>query len=242
MKKSIRKTERRTRGRDTAQKFIQTFGDPLTLDLNNDGIHTVPLKAPPLLFDINASGIKISTGWIAPDDGLLVLDRNGNGMVDNGSELFGDATPKYVAGTTNPSTGSGRTVDGFAALAQEDTNADGVVNAQDANFASLPTAAGATLAGALASYSAAGTREEQLAQIDTLIGAWGATAEFGTLQSRAAAHGYTFTLGLDTASAIAGTGNTLDNVIVGNSGHNILDGGVGARVEAANEVVWRIAA
>jgi len=294
---------------NSAQKFIQTFGDPLTLDLNNDGIHTVPLKAPPLLFDINASGIKISTGWIAPDDGLLVLDRNGNGMVDNGSELFGDATPKYVAGTTNPSTGSGRTVDGFAALAQEDTNADGVVNAQDANFASLrvwqdlnqdglsqsdelttldqqgiasfntartlnsqmlpsgnqmadlgtytrtdgstgatgapqgmadinlaldtfhrtftdtipltaqaqalpdmqgsgkvrdlreaaslPTAAGATLAGALASYSAAGTREEQLAQIDTLIGAWGATAEFGTLQSRAAAHGYTFTLGLD---------------------------------------------
>jgi len=110
---------------NSAQKFIQTFGDPLTLDLNNDGIHTVPLKAPPLLFDINASGIKISTGWIAPDDGLLVLDRNGNGMVDNGSELFGDATPKYVAGTTNPSTGSGRTVDGFAALAQEDTFADG---------------------------------------------------------------------------------------------------------------------
>jgi hypothetical protein len=116
---------------NASQTFIQRFGDPLTLDLNGDGIHTVPLKTPPLLFDINASGIKISTGWIAPDDGLLVFDRDGNGMVDNGSELFGDATPAYG------NTPSGRTADGFAALAQEDTNADGIVNNLDANWASL---------------------------------------------------------------------------------------------------------
>ncbi len=119
---------------NSAQTFVQRFGDPLTLDLNGDGIRTVPLKVPPLLFDINASGIKIGTGWIAPDDGLLVLDRNGNGTVDSGAELFGDATPKYDA-AGNPT--SARTADGFAALAQEDTNADGVVNALDAHFADL---------------------------------------------------------------------------------------------------------
>jgi VCBS repeat-containing protein len=104
-------------------------GDPLTLDLNGDGLNTEPLSTPPLFFDINATGIKQSVGWIAPTDGLLVMDRNGNGMIDSGAELFGNATPAY--GTT------ANTADGFAALAQEDTNHDGVVNAQDANFASL---------------------------------------------------------------------------------------------------------
>ncbi|MHB1076707.1 beta strand repeat-containing protein [Thiobacillus sp.] len=104
-------------------------GDPLTLDLNGDGLNTLPLKTPPLLFDINATGIKNSVGWVAPDDGLLVMDRNGNGTIDSGAELFGNATPAYGV--------NGNTADGFAALAQEDTNHDGVVNAQDANFASL---------------------------------------------------------------------------------------------------------
>lgn len=106
-------------------------GDPLTLDLNGDGLNTLPLKTPPLLFDINATGIKNSVGWVAPDDGLLVMDRNGNGVIDSGAELFGNNTPAY--GTT----ANGKTVDGFAALAQEDTNHDGVVDAQDANFTSL---------------------------------------------------------------------------------------------------------
>jgi VCBS repeat-containing protein len=117
-----------------AKRFVQRFGDPLTLDLNGDGIHTVPLKTPPLYFDINASGVKVSTGWIAPDDGLLVMDRNGNGVIDSSAELFGDATPKYDA-AGNPTTQ--RTADGFAALAQEDSNQDGVVDAQDANWSSL---------------------------------------------------------------------------------------------------------
>jgi hypothetical protein len=120
----------------TAQQFnlAQSFPyavDPLTLDLNGDGINTVPLKRPPLLFDISATGIKTSTGWIAPDDGLLAFDRNGNGLIDSGPELFGDATPAYG------STPNGKTADGFAALAQEDSNHDGIVNAQDAHWADL---------------------------------------------------------------------------------------------------------
>jgi hypothetical protein len=69
--------------------------DPLTLDLNGDGLNTVALRTPPLLFDLNATGIKTSVGWVAPDDGLLVMDRNGNGTIDSGAELFGNATPSY---------------------------------------------------------------------------------------------------------------------------------------------------
>ena len=103
--------------------------DPLTLDLDGDGLETVgidPLN--PILFDHDGDGIKNATGWIKPDDGFLVLDRNGNGLIDNGTELFGDSTPAYAGG---------KTVDGFAALAQEDTNHDGLVNASDANWSEL---------------------------------------------------------------------------------------------------------
>ncbi|WP_459724440.1 calcium-binding protein, partial [Sideroxyarcus sp. TK5] len=55
-------------------------------------------------------------------------DRNGNGAIDNGTELFGDSTPLATGGNA---------ADGFAALAAQDTNADGVVNSLDANFANL---------------------------------------------------------------------------------------------------------
>jgi hypothetical protein len=111
-----------------AQKYIRRY-DPLTLDLDGDGIETIAADPNnPILFDHDGDGIKSGTGWIKPDDGFLVLDRTGNGTIDNGTELFGDATPLYAGGTA---------ADGFAALAQEDTNLDGVVNNLDANWNNL---------------------------------------------------------------------------------------------------------
>ena len=103
--------------------------DPLTLDLDGDGLETIGINpTAPILFDHNGDGVKTATGWVKPDDGFLVLDRNGNGVIDNGRELFGDSTPLA---------GGGNAVDGFAALAAEDTNLDGKVSATDARFANL---------------------------------------------------------------------------------------------------------
>jgi hypothetical protein len=103
--------------------------DPLILDLDNDGLETIGINpTTPILFDHDADGVKTATGWVNPDDAFLVLDRNGNNTIDSGKELFGDATALYAGGTA---------ADGFAALAQEDTNHDGLVNASDARFASL---------------------------------------------------------------------------------------------------------
>ena len=59
----------------------------------------------------------------------IVPDRNGDGQINNGRELFGDNTLKYD--------GSGKCADAFEALAQEDTNGDGVAKHLDANRASL---------------------------------------------------------------------------------------------------------
>jgi len=62
-----------------------------------------------------------------------VLDRNGDGLINDGTELFGDSTPVFDADGNVVR----KAVDGFDALAQEDTNGDGLVNNQDANWASL---------------------------------------------------------------------------------------------------------
>jgi hypothetical protein len=55
----------------------QTRRDPLTLDLDGDGIESRGIdQTNPILFDHDGDGIKHATGWITADDGFLVLDRN----------------------------------------------------------------------------------------------------------------------------------------------------------------------
>jgi hypothetical protein len=102
--------------------------DPLVLDLDGDGIETVGISSTThILFDHNNDGIKTGTGWVKGDDGLLVLDRNGNGVIDNGSELFGDSTMVNGVNAT----------DGFSALRAEDTNKNSMFDAGDTNFTTV---------------------------------------------------------------------------------------------------------
>jgi len=110
-------------GFQNAQNFVQRI-DPLALDLDGDGIETVSANAG-ITFDFNGDGIKTGTGWLSGDDGFLVLDRNGNGTIDNGSELFGIDTVK--------SDGTLAT-DGFDALRDLDSNGDGIFDANDEHF------------------------------------------------------------------------------------------------------------
>ncbi|MBJ8499260.1 calcium-binding protein, partial [Acinetobacter oleivorans] len=103
--------------------------DPVVLDLDGDGIETIAAnKWSGTLFDHDNDGIRTSTGWVSSDDGLLVFDRNGDGVINNGSELFGDSvTLKDGSQASN----------GYAALAEFDSNGDGKVNAEDTNFDQL---------------------------------------------------------------------------------------------------------
>ncbi|HEZ2152626.1 TPA: iron-regulated protein FrpC, partial [Neisseria meningitidis] len=103
--------------------------DPLALDLDGDGIETVATKGfAGSLFDHTNNGIRTATGWVSADDGLLVRDLNGNGIIDNGAELFGDNT-KLADGSFAKH--------GYAALAELDSNGDNIINAADAAFQSL---------------------------------------------------------------------------------------------------------
>ncbi len=94
---------------------------PIVIDLNGNGIQTVARANSTGTFDLLGSGKAIDSGWLSGDDGFLAVDANGNGKVDSIAELFGGL-------------GKG---DGFAKLASFDSNGDGVVNADDSDFASL---------------------------------------------------------------------------------------------------------
>ncbi|NGZ06664.1 MAG: hypothetical protein G8237_09940, partial [Magnetococcales bacterium] len=101
--------------------------DPLVLDLDGDGIEVTAADTI-VVFDHDGDGVKAGTGWIRPDDGWLVLDRNGNGTIDSGGELFGVNTLKVDGQLAR---------DGFDALRELDDNQDGRIDQQDGDFAAL---------------------------------------------------------------------------------------------------------
>ena len=95
--------------------------DPLIIDLGETGIELRSLEHG-VNFDLDNNGFAEKTAWIGTEDGFLALDRNGNGSIDNGGELFGDQVI-LKDGSKSES--------GFEALAELDDNGDGVIDHND---------------------------------------------------------------------------------------------------------------
>jgi len=110
-----------------AVNWVAPRCDPLALDLDGDGIETLG-QNDAVVFDHSGANRVNGTGWVKRDDGFLVLDRNDNGTIDNGGELFGIDTVM--------SNGQ-KAKSGFQALADCDANFDGKIDANDAVFANL---------------------------------------------------------------------------------------------------------
>lgn len=102
--------------------------DPLMLDLNGDGLATTNLDQSDVYFDLDSNGFAERTAWIDANDGLLVLDRDGDGKITNGQELFGDQT--LLSNGT-------RATSGFEALREFDDNKDGKIDASDIVYLKL---------------------------------------------------------------------------------------------------------
>ena len=105
---------------------------PIVIDMNGDGIHATKLAGgldKAVHFDLDGNGFAEKTAWIDASDALLVLDKNANGRIDNGHELFGNHSLNAE--------GKKAFADGYAALAAYDENQDGRIDAQDAVYAQL---------------------------------------------------------------------------------------------------------
>lgn len=105
---------------------------PIVLNLQRGFSLSGP--TPPVQFDIDADGDLDSISWtrLAPDEAFLVLDRDGDGVITSGAELFGVATEQPPSDDPN----------GFNALAVYDGldfggNEDGLISAGDAVFEDL---------------------------------------------------------------------------------------------------------
>lgn len=108
-------------------------GSPIIIDTTGEGFHLTPAENG-VTFDIAGDGHPILLAWTAANsrNAFLALDRNHNGQIDNGKELFGNFT--FQPESSNPN--------GFLALAVFDKlanggNGDGIIDKQDAVFSSL---------------------------------------------------------------------------------------------------------
>jgi hypothetical protein len=73
-----------------------------------------------LALDLDSDGFAEGTGWVSASDGLLVRDNNGNGIIDNGSKLFGTSTRN-----------------GFEVLRALDSNGDNVITSANTDWSTL---------------------------------------------------------------------------------------------------------
>ncbi|RKP46511.1 hypothetical protein D7S89_18010, partial [Trinickia fusca] len=99
--------------------------DPLVLDLNGTGIKTVGIDSG-AHFDYNGTGFAQQTAWVTRDEGILVIDKRGDGNI-TGDELIGNAGTDATTAAAN----------GFTTLASLDSNGDGVIDARDPAFSKL---------------------------------------------------------------------------------------------------------
>ena len=114
----------------------QCGASPIVIDVLGNGFDLTNAQNG-VAFDINGDGVTEQLAWSSggSDDAWLALDRNGNGMIDNGVELFGNSTDQ-------PSPPRGEKKNGFLALAVFDRpenggNGDEKITALDSVFANL---------------------------------------------------------------------------------------------------------
>lgn len=117
----------------SAMSTFNTYVDPLLLDLTGNGVHMTDIRDG-VLFDTDHSGTVKRSGWADRTTGMLVID-DGSGQVKDVSQMFSE----YYGGKVGVNGAAGETKfkDGFAAMASEDANKDGVIDQNDPIWSTL---------------------------------------------------------------------------------------------------------
>lgn len=98
-------------------EYTQILTDPLIINLDSN---PTSISDKTFLFDIDADGVKDEISQLSSGSGYLALDKNGDGIINNGSELFG------------PSTGNG-----FGELSSLDSDKNGWIDEADQIYQKL---------------------------------------------------------------------------------------------------------
>ena len=125
--KKIKVSSRSKSGVVGAQSVVHKLHmfSPIVLEMSGASmVSTIDPAHSQVKFDLDANGILDNTGWVGGKTGFLAIDRNGNGRIDDGSELFGQATDVVA----QPGK---KAENGYTAMAQFDSNHDGLLSAQD---------------------------------------------------------------------------------------------------------------
>ena len=111
------------------QTKYTAIGSPIAIDLDGDGLDTAGHK---VTFDLLDDGVPQRASWIGKREALLAMDLDGNGRIDSGAELFGNASD----------CSGDNCYDGVEALRQWDRtdrggNGDGMIDARDQVYSRL---------------------------------------------------------------------------------------------------------
>ncbi|MBK7900597.1 MAG: hypothetical protein IPJ99_15015 [Betaproteobacteria bacterium] len=116
--------------------------DPLVLDLNGDGVKLTAFGESPVLFDIDhdASGSQEITGWVSPEDGIVVMDLNGSGTIDGIHETLSE----YFNGTPGTLGEAGSTPTPTASRPSKPSTATPTINSPPPTPPGTPSKSGRT--------------------------------------------------------------------------------------------------
>ena len=99
--------------------------DPILVDLDGDGVISTTSVNNGRYFDHSKDGFSELSSWVSGNDGMLVIDKNNDGVINDGGEVFGD---NYVKGSGSLASS------GFDALSDLDSNGDGIISSLDDSF------------------------------------------------------------------------------------------------------------
>jgi hypothetical protein len=94
---------------------------PLVIDFGAEGFNITNQNNSNATFDWNNDGVRTQTSWFSAEDGILAIDRNGDGVIENASEVFGNYND----------------ANGFLALARLDSNGDGKIDNTDTSWSQI---------------------------------------------------------------------------------------------------------